>query len=500
VNAVLISTYELGHQPFGLASPAAWLRARGHCVTCFDLSRESLRDGVIRQADFVAFYVPMHTATRLAARLIESVRCLNPAAHLCVYGLYAPVNEAYFRSLGVQTILGGEFEQRLAEAVARLNGCRGSRLQPRHTSVEQAPALAAEETISLDRLNFLLPDRAGLPALKHYAHVAMPDGTSRVAGYTEASRGCKHLCRHCPIVPVYKGAFRIVPREIVLGDIRQQIAAGAAHITFGDPDFLNGPAHAMAIVEELHREFPAVTYDVTVKVEHLLKHASQLRALRDSGCLFVTTAAESVDDAVLQRLDKGHTRADFLAAVKTFRELGIALQPTFVPFTPWTTLESYRDLLSVIAAQGLVENVTPIQLGIRLLIPAGSRLLELDEVRRMIGEFDPAGLLYPWKHADPRLDALAETVQELASEGEKLKLSRAEIFARIWCTAAAAAGASDADPAWRLPPLASSAPIPRLSEPWYCCAEPTREQFVAIGAAPQPPAPAHAPSGAGDFL
>jgi Radical SAM superfamily len=356
-------------------------------------------------------------------------------------------------------------------------------------------------TVSLDRLNFILPDRAGLPALERYAHVALPDGTSRVAGYTEASRGCRHLCRHCPIVPVYQGVFRVVPRDIVLADIRQQVAAGATHITFGDPDFLNGPAHAMAIIEAMHREFPALTYDATIKVEHLLRQSENVRALRDSGCLFVTTAAESVDDAVLDRLDKGHTRADFLRVLATFRQLGMVLQPTFVPFTPWTTLESYRDLLSVIAAQGLVENVTPIQLGIRLLIPAGSRLLELGEVSGIVGDFDPAGLLYPWKHPDPRVDALSAEVQEIASAGDKLKQSRAEIFARIWRAVASAAGASDGHLMWRLPLLATSAAVPRLSEPWYCCAEPTQDQFVAIGAvAPQPSAPAHAPTGAGDFL
>jgi radical SAM superfamily enzyme YgiQ (UPF0313 family) len=498
VNVVLISTYELGHQPFGLASPAAWLRARGDQVVCLDLSRESLREDAVRQADFIAFYLPMHTATRLSARLMEPVRRLNPGAHLCVYGLYAPVNEAYFRGLGVQTILGGEFEEGLVQAVARLsrrsteaNPIRPSQVPDRGTSA-----------VSVERLHFILPDRAGLPALPQYAHVVLPDGSSRVAGYTEASRGCKHLCRHCPIVPVYKGVFRAVPKDVVLADIRQQIAAGATHITFGDPDFLNGPAHSMAIVELLHREFPALTFDVTIKVEHLLRHSGHLRTLHSSGCLFVTTAAESVDDAVLERLDKGHTRADFLAAGETFRELGMVLQPTFVPFTPWTTLESFRDLLEVIAAQGLVENVTPIQLGIRLLIPAGSRLLELDEVRRIVGEFDPAGLLYPWKHDDPRVDALAARVQELASEGDKRKQSRAESFARIWQAAAAAASTSDADPAWRLPPLATSAAIPRLSEPWYCCAEPTQDQFVAIGAAPRPssPAPAAGSAGAGDFL
>ena len=496
MKTVLISTYELGHQPFGLASPAAWLRARGDQVTCLDLSREELREDAIREADFVAFYVPMHTATRLTARLIEKVRQLNAGAHLCLYGLYAPVNEAYFRGLGVQTILGGEFEDGLVQAVARVSR-RSTEANPIRES--QAPQRVTA-AVTLERLNFILPDRSGLPPLEQYAHVVLPDGRSRVAGYTEASRGCKHLCRHCPIVPVYKGVFRAVPREVVLADIRQQVTAGARHITFGDPDFFNGPAHAMAIVDALHREFPTVTYDVTIKVEHLLKHSGHVRALRDSGCLFVTTAAESLDNMVLRRLDKGHTRSDFLAALKAFRDLRMALQPTFVPFTPWTTPESYRDLLSVIAAQGLVDNVTPIQLGIRLLIPAGSRLLELEDVRRIAGEFDPAGLLYPWKHADPRMDALSAQVQEIAAEGEKRKQSRADIFAAIWRAAAAAAGAGAADSAWQMPALPAGQPIPRLSEPWYCCAEPTQDQFIAIGGA-RPSAPPPAPvAGAGDFL
>src|SRR3989442_7670307 len=111
VNVVLISTYELGRQPFGLASPAAWLRERGASLTCLDLSREALREEPVRAADLVAFYVPMHTATRLAVQLIEPVRRLNPGVHVCFYGVYAPMNESYLRGLGVETLLGGEFEE-----------------------------------------------------------------------------------------------------------------------------------------------------------------------------------------------------------------------------------------------------------------------------------------------------------------------------------------------------------------------------------------------------
>jgi len=469
VNVVLISTYELGHQPFGLASPAAWLRARGATVTCLDLSREPLRPEAIREADLIGFYVPMHTATRLAAQLVAPVRELNPGAHLCFYCLYAPVNEDYLRSLGVETIIGGEFEEKLALVVDDLAERKRIRGSARTLSTG---SLTGESVISLDRLKFLVPDRTGLPPLHAYAHLAMPDGERRIAGYTVASRGCKHLCRHCPVVPVYNGVFRIVPREIVLEDIRRQVEAGAAHIAFGDPDFFNGPAHALSIVEALHREFPSLTYDVIVKIEHLLRSPAQhLEKLRDTGCLFVTSAVESLDDAVLGRLDKGHSRADFLKVVERFRAIGLTLQPTFVPFTPWTTPASYRDLLKVMAEENLIENVAPIQFGIRLLIPAGSRLLELVEVRDLIDPFEPSALVYPWRHPDPQMDALAARVQQLAGEGDKLRRTRSETFALIW--QAACVGPQPAAPS-------EPAPIPHFSEPWYCCAEPTEGQFAFL--------------------
>jgi radical SAM superfamily enzyme YgiQ (UPF0313 family) len=458
VNIVLISTYELGRQPFGLASPAAWLRRRGHQVVTLDLSRQSQDEAGIRGAELIAIHLPMHTATRLAAQVIPSLRGLNPTAHLCCYGLYAPMNVEYLRALGVATFLGGEFEQGLAQLAERLQQ-NGNGSQP---PIAPQPELV----ISLDRQKFIRPDRQGLPLLARYSHVILPSGEHRVAGYTEASRGCKHLCRHCPIVPVYHGIFRIVDREVVLEDIRQQVVAGAGHITFGDPDFFNGVGHALALVEALHREFPRLTYDVTIKIEHLRKHQKHLAALRDTGCLFVTTAVESLDDDVLTKLDKGHTREDFLEVHRLFRELGMILQPTFVPFTPWATLASYLELLRVLSENGLIENVAPIQLAIRLLIPAGSRLLELEEIRRLVAPFDPEALVYPWRHPDPRVDALCEGIQQIVADGEKRKHSRRVIFDSILQAAHGAAGVNEKFA--RLPVLPSRAAIPFLNEPWYC--------------------------------
>ena len=444
MRVLLISTYDLGRQPFGLASPAAWLRAAGISVDCADVSRSRIEDDAFASVDVVGFYLPMHTATRLALPLMERARGANPAIRLCAFGLYAPLNDERLRAAGADAVFGGEFEQELTRWI--LDKDKGQRTKDKR---------------EVARLSFKIPDRTGLPAPNRYAALQAPDGTRRVVGYTEASRGCKHRCRHCPIVPVYDGRFRVVDPQVVIGDIREQARMGASHITFGDPDFFNGIRHARTVIEEFAREFPDMTYDVTIKIEHLLKHRDTLPLLASTGCLFVTSAVESVDDHVLAKLQKGHTRADFEQAVATCREAGVSLVPTFLPFTPWTTLEGYLDLLSAIAALDLVDQVAPIQLAIRLLIPNGSLMLDLDDVRRVIGPFDPQALVYPWHHRDGRVDELQREVE--TAVGARPGAPRPEMFARAWEAAHRAAGLSRP-----VPVLASRASIPFLTEPWYC--------------------------------
>jgi hypothetical protein len=322
----------------------------------------------------------------------------------------------------------------------------------------------------------VLPDRSGLPALARYAHLIMPEGGSKIVGFAEGSRGCKHLCRHCPVVPVYQGKFRILPVEVVMADIRQQVADGAQHISFGDPDFLNGPTHAEKLMHALHAEFPQVTYDATIKIQHLLAHPELLPVLKQTGCLFITAAIESVDDRILDYLAKNHTNADFGRAVQLVRAAGIALAPTFVPFTLWTTPEGYIALLARLVELELVESVPPIQLAIRLLVPQGSELLKLPGFMDCLGAFDPKLLGYPWRHADVRVDALQKDIQAWVAEAEAKGSTRRDSFARIWQLAHAAAGLN----APALPEAGAAVPVARLSEPWYCCAEPTDQQLQSF--------------------
>lgn len=443
MRSLLVSTYEMGRQPFGVASAAAWLSEAGSTVTCVDTAKSPIDDGVLAAADLIGFHLPMHTATRLAGPFIQKARRVNPAARICAFGLYAPLNSVWLQSLGVDAVFGGEFEEAL-------------------TAWATNKGAAAFPVATLPRIHFLVPDRTGLPPLAKYATLQRPDGTRQVVGYTEASRGCRHLCRHCPVVPIYNGQFRVVQHDVVLADIGAQVRAGAGHITFGDPDFLNGPTHAMRIVDALHAAYPAVSYDVTIKVEHLLAHRDLLPRLVATGCAFVTSAVESVDDHVLALLDKGHTRADLVEAVARCRRVGLTMIPTFVAFHPWLTLDTYCDLLETIIELDLVEHVAPIQLAIRLLVPDGSRLLELAEMRRYVGAFDPATLTHRWQHPDPRVDALHRDINAIV--GTRLNADRRAVFTEISDLAHVRAGRAAVSPK----PARDRATVPYLNEPWYC--------------------------------
>jgi radical SAM superfamily enzyme YgiQ (UPF0313 family) len=418
-----------------LAWPIAFLERAGFSPRAIDLAVEPLDEEAVRRARLIGFSVPMHTALRLAVRAADRVRTLNPRAHLCFYGLYAPLNREHLLEAHGDSVIGGEYEEELVALAEKLSA------QP----------------VVLSRLNFIAPQRKNLPPLDKYAHLVVGE-TSHTAAYVEASRGCKHLCRHCPIPSVYGGRFFAIPEEIVLEDIAQQVALGARHITFGDPDFLNGPAHAMRVARSLHAQFPDVTFDVTVKIEHILKEKMLWPELRDLGCLFVVSAVESLSPLVLDRLQKNHTRADVDAAIDILRAAQITMRPSLVPFTPWTTIEEYRELLEWIAERDLVEQIDPVQLAIRLLIPPGSKLLELDEVRRLIGPLQRARLTYQWEHP---LDELQHQIFLAAQE--------ASSFTRI-------RGLAHAFAEGKLAPLdfpvenkgGPRGRAPHLSESWFC--------------------------------
>ncbi|PCH83085.1 MAG: radical SAM protein [Piscirickettsiaceae bacterium] len=457
-SILLISPYDIGRQPFALAQTSAWLKEAGFSVTCLDLSIQRLDESSLQQADLIGLYLGMHTATRIAMKALPKIKQHAPDATLFAFGLYAPLNQQALKQLGVDYFFAGESEPDILQLA-------------QHVANNTTPNIS-EPLIRTSKINFKLPDRKNLPNISKYATLIQEGQEQKTLGFIETSRGCKYVCRHCPVTPIYEGKFRIVPFDIVMQDIAQQVDMGAEHISFGDPDFFNGPTHAKKVLLAMHQQFPQLSFDATIKIEHILNHANLLPVLKNTGCLFITCAVESFNDDILLKLDKGHTRADTFTAVSLINNAGLSISPTFVPFSPWTSVEGYRDLLQDIIDLNLINEVAPIQLAIRLLIPKGSYLLRLPNFEQLIGEFDDDALGYQWQNRHPEVDTLQHNIMAIVEHADSLELPRQQTFAQIW---EATHKALNVDPPTL--PTTKNKQVPHLSEAWYCCAEPTNEHI-----------------------
>ena len=470
-DILLLSCYELGHQPLGVAQPLGFLERAGYRPAAQDLAIERLEPDRVARARFVGICVPMHTALRLGVHVAARVRELNPACHIGFFGLYASLNAETLLEGAADSVIGGEYEEALVSLIQSLESGDDAPLD----GVSRQGRVVGPVR---KRLRFAAPSRRGLPPIERYAKLVAA-GEERVVGYVEASRGCKHHCRHCPIPPVYDGAFFLVPADTVLDDIAGLVESGARHITFGDPDFLNGPNHSRRIVRAMHERFPDLTFDCTAKIEHLLKHRNLLPEFAECGALFVVSAVESLSDVVLAHLAKDHTRADVLDALAILREAGIALRPSLVAFTPWTTLEDYLDVFEIVEREGLIDAVDPVQYAIRLLVPPGSLLATDPAMAPHLGDLDAPSFTHRWTHPDPRMDALHRTVSRAVEAAAENGEDPAVTFARLWELARAASEHREPLPVVVSPDPTRPRP-PRLTEPWFCCAEPTEGQFDRV--------------------
>jgi len=458
-DILLISCYELGHQPFHLASLCAMLQQAGYAPATVDTAVETLTEVAISRARLVAISVPMHTALRLGQQVALRVRSINPSASICFYGLYALLNADYLLLGTIDAAIGGEYEGPFLNYVAEVE-------QGKTESIAGVTTRQSKSGPWIKRTSFVAPVRLDLPSPDHYARLET-NGVASLAGYTETTRGCKHTCLHCPITPIYHGRFFAVPVEIVLADIRTQVKQGVGHITFGDPDFFNGPGHAMRITRALHQEFPGITFDATIKIEHLLKHRHLLPELKSLGCAFIVSAVESLNDNVLRHLDKGHTSADVAEAIELMAQMGIPLRPSLMPFSPWETLESYFTLLNFFEERRLIEQIDPVHFSIRLLVPPGSTLLDTVDSPQWLGELDSAAFTYRWRHPDSRMDALYEKVAALVERAERAKASPIETFFHIKAMALAISG-KDVDVVEAVQEYGSPRVLPHLTESWFC--------------------------------
>ena len=452
IRILLVSSYDLGRQPVAVASAAAFLEKAGHTVDCLDLAvDDTLPDRPYR---LIAFSTPMHTALRIAVDQAAAVRRSSPGAHIAFFGYYGWLNAGMLseRSLA-DSVLGGEPEQPLLELANRLA-----------TADDPGPADPGSSP-TLVRPDYPVPNRSKLPDLTHYARY-LEGGSTKLAGAVETTRGCKVLCTHCPIPPVYGGRFFAVPVDVVLADIENLVQAGAGHITFADPDFLNGPTHARKVVGAMHARFPDLTFDFTARVRHIIDNQALLPEFARGGARFAVSAVESLNANVLRILDKGHRPEEAREAARLMGEQGIPMRPSLLPFNPWSSLEDYGELLDWVEEEDLVLNVDPVQFSIRLLVPPGSLLADHPEMTPYISGLDQDRLCYTWVHPDPRMDRLHRTVSSIVEDGARNDEDPYESYRLIRSGFESIAGRTPSPT--RVHPARQAEGPPRLTENWFC--------------------------------
>ena len=440
MKILLLSFYDLGKQPKIISELYKKLDNGSNQIDVVDYSIEE-KNLTLDNYDVLGIYASMHTASVLAEQYLRDRKLPNK---LFVFGLYANVfSEMFSNFQSIHSFDSDELESLL--------------------EVQLNPNYSFKHSV---------PDRTILPSITDYSHIV--DGSNNlIAGSVETTYGCKHECTHCPVPIEFKGMFKTFGTEKIITDVTNQVEEGAKHISFNDPDFFNGPKHALKILQLLNEKHPSITYDSTIKVEHILKYPDYFQELKNLNMLFVISAFETTNDHVLNILQKNHSFNDLNKAVELSLENNIDIRPTWMPFSPWTEQNDLISIIKLIENYKLRETVDPIQLTIKLLVPKNSLILKRPEMKEYLLDYDPSSFSYAWKYKFPNIDNIQNElftyVLQHESENEYTQyLGLVDILE------------SHTNETLLNSEKYSQRIVPKLSETWFCCAEPNKIQLDRI--------------------
>ena len=391
MEIMLISMDEGEFQPLGIAGPAAYLRKNGFSVRAFDLRKNSTFEFDI-YADIVAFSVPIFGAIESSVEKAKEIRKAGFQGPFVFYNQYATVQPETFLLDDNCFVIFGEFEEELVQ-ICKLMQQSKPIAQAEHvwSMGKKRPAKA------LKRATFIAPDRSDLPSLSTYARF---DGA--IVGNVETMRGCAHPCTYCSVFGAYERHVVKIPEEIVLEDIAYTVNAGATHITFVDADFFSTGKRGLAIVESMVERYPGISFDITARLDDIIRYKTIVERFKEVGCKEVTSAFEFPDENVLEIMNKGIVLDQMVQAVRLLQGIGIRLKPTFITYTPWIDSVNMGKLDAFAKEIGIADFIDPLQKQTRLLLYKGSPLLATDHIKPI--RLMDRGVYYDWVHPDPRVD------------------------------------------------------------------------------------------------
>ena len=404
VNALVVSTFEGGYQPLTAISGATALSNAGADVDFLDVYVEGAVLERVRDRDVVAISVPLYDSLMTGIHVASDIRAINPGVKVVFFGQYATINAGRLSGKYGDMTIVGEWEIPLAEMVKFLReGC-----EPRHPAIidaqQAATGLIPHPFRSRD--HFRIPARSIAPPLSKYPqrHLDKLLGGSQIVGGLELTRGCHHKCTYCSVYAAYDGKVFMVDDDIVLADVRNLVDQGMTHLTFIDADFFNTRKQCVVILKRIHEAFPHLTFDFTTRVDHILEQREILGDLARYGVRCITSALEFPKQEVLDQVYKEMTITMIEKSIAELRRAGITLNPTFIMFNPWVSLDDIATLHDFVTRNQLEDVIEPIQYETRLHLYKSSPLLQNPTIQAL--ELIEYEFHFDWKHPDPRVDEL----------------------------------------------------------------------------------------------
>ncbi|MDP5275945.1 arsinothricin biosynthesis radical SAM protein ArsL [Chengkuizengella axinellae] len=404
MNILLVSTFEGGFQPTTIATAATPLMKEGFNVSVLDTYVDGIIEEKFQGKEIIAISVPLFDAVHAGIEIAKLAARLNPKAHITFFGQHATINATRLAGKYSDSCICGEWEYPLTQLSKHLSGDKQDDLPGILSGEEAMKGNNIHPYMSRDHLD--VPSRNILPPLHKYPQKQINRllGSEQIVGSTEMARGCHHKCLYCSVFAAYDGKVILVDEEIVIQDVRNLVEGGMTHLTFIDADFFNAKYHGIKILRKLHQEFPNLTYDFTTRVDHILENKETLAEMKNLGVKFITSALEFPSKEVLDAVAKDTSIDDITQAIAYLREIDIKLNPTFIMFNPWTSLDDIVTFRSFIENNALNDLVDPIQYETRLYLYKGSPLLHKESIQSLdLTEYE---FHYDWKHPDPKMDEL----------------------------------------------------------------------------------------------
>jgi len=408
MNIALVSIFEAGMQPLALATAGGHLKRAGLGCAAFDAYHSPVSEQDLDCFDLVVLSLPGFESLQGATALAAQIRRARPETIVGFVGTYAALNANALLEKYADWIILGDFEESLVEICNRIENRGDIRDVPGTlTSPGKVPSIRGLR-------EWCVPDRSILPSMSDYEYQPATKFFSKptTVGNIETARGCRFKCSYCSVFASYQGKVSVVPTDVVMQDIEQVVSAGAQHICFVDAEFLNAPNHSLEIVRKMHASFPDLTFDFTSRADLIAADRERLHQLVDWGAKWVTSAFEFPKKNVLNIINKGFGPDQLDLTLEIAKDVGLAVNPTFVLFNPWVSADDIKAALKFIEDREL--DVEDVQFKTRLWLYKGSPLLDDWEIQsRITNEHE---FHYEWRHRDLEVEELFSAMTQLYGE------------------------------------------------------------------------------------